>query len=47
MRVGSSGFGHRRGGRAWQDSCRRRRLEGSGVAFDELMKAVDDGELVH
>jgi hypothetical protein len=47
MGVGGSGFDRRRGGRAWQDSCRKRRLEGSGVTFDELMKPVDDGELLH
>jgi hypothetical protein len=42
MGVGSGGFGRRRGGRAWEDSCRTRRLEGSGVMVDELMKLADD-----
>jgi hypothetical protein len=40
-------FGGRRGGRAWQDSCRKRRLEGSGVTFDEFMEPAADGELLH
>jgi hypothetical protein len=40
-------FGGRRGARAWQDSCREPRLEGSGVTFDKLIKPADDGELLH
>jgi hypothetical protein len=38
-------FGRWRRGRAWEDLRRKRRLEGSGVTFDELIKPADDGEL--
>ena len=40
-------FGGRRGGRAWREACRQRRLEGSGVTFDEFMEPAADGELLH
>jgi acyl-CoA synthetase (AMP-forming)/AMP-acid ligase II len=45
--VGGSGFGRRCGGRAWQDSRRKRRLEGSEVTFDERMKPAADGQLLY
>jgi hypothetical protein len=42
MGVGGRGFGRRLKGRAWEDSCRTRRLEVSGVMVDELMNPADD-----